>query len=259
MRIVLFTSVVLLLAISGETASSPSVFLQSELDAAFEGAEMVDLSTSKVNSVVTLRETVKLSPPDEPILVKTFKRESLPEVLKPAFAKPEVAGVTINSRYVAIIHTDLKKEYQDILAHELVHAYISLASPEPLPFWFHEGSAVHFSTDKTRKFYGQPSDKEVGVMVGKNVELTDTYKQKLHSFHYLIEKVGKKRFYEWYKEAVETGNVDARPLLGLEPAVEAKAKAKKAVPVWLIVAAGVVVVAVVVVGIYATRGDNEYL
>lgn len=240
-------------------ASSPSVFAQAQLDAAFKGAEMVDLATSKVHSVVTLRETVKILPPPETVLVKTFKRESLPEVLKPAFAKPEVVGVTINGRYVAIIHTDLHKEYQDVLAHELVHAYISLASPKPLPFWFHEGSAVHFSTDKAWKFYGQPSKDQVGVMVGRTVELTDTYKQKLHSFHYLIEKVGKERFYEWYKEAVETGNVDARPLMGLKPASEVEKQRKKGLPLWMIVGAGVVVVAVVIIGLHATREDREYL
>lgn len=175
----------------------------SVLDAAFQGAQRIDLATSKAPSVVTLRDKVKIPPPKTLVLVKTFKKESLPDVLQPAFAKPGVMGVTIRGRYVAILQTEFPKEYQDVLSHELVHAYISQASPKPLPFWFQEGSAVHFSTDKGWRFYGKPSDTQTGVMEGRIVNLSDTYKQKLQSFHFLIEKAGDKRFNEWFRETVK--------------------------------------------------------
>lgn len=241
------------------TASVPSSRLDAAgLDQAFDGAEKIDLRTSTVSSVVKLREVVGIPPPETTVLVKTFKRDSIPAALAPVFAKPGIAGVTIGGRYVAIIHTDLRKEHEDVLRHELVHAYITLASPQPLPFWFQEGSAVHFSTDKGRKFYGQPSEDNPGVMVGRSVELTDTYKQKLNNFHYLIDKVGKDRFYEWYRNAVETGEVDARPLLGLPTDEEAEpASFTRPFPVWLGVVIGLVIVAVAVAGYYSMKTGGE--
>jgi hypothetical protein len=240
-------------------ASSPSRVSDAELAAAFVGAQRVDLRTSKASSVVTLREVVKLPPPAAPVLVKTFRRESIPVVLKPVFANSGIMGVTMNSRFIAILHTEFPKEHEDILRHELVHAYISMISPKPLPFWFQEASAVHFSTDKGRKFYGKPAE-EVGRMVGKTVDLTDTYKQKLQSFHFLIEQAGKEKFYEWYREAVLTGDVDARLLLGLKPAIETQPRRfRKPFPLWLGLAIAGVVVVVTIIGFYAAKMERQQI
>jgi hypothetical protein len=235
-------------------------YVPQELVDAFAGAQKVDLATSKISSVVTLRDVVKIPPPSDLALVKVFKRGSLPDVLKPVFAKPGICGVTIYGRYIAIIYTDMRKEYEDILRHELVHAYITMTSPKPLPFWFQEGSAVHFSTDKALKFYGRPSNDQVGVMVGKTVTLDPTYKQKLASFHFLIEQAGKPRFYAWYKNAVLTGDIDAQELLRSpsctplpQPATERK------LPFWLIGLAVVVVVAVAIIGYLAYRQESGYI
>lgn len=249
-----------LLALAGQCrASSPTGTRQAALDHAFKGAQVVDLRTSREPCVVKLRETVKIPPPEAPILVKVFKRESLPGVLKPIFANKGIAGVTINGRYIAILHTPFDKEHHDILQHELVHAYITMASPLPLPFWFQEGSAVHFSTDKGRKFYGQPSKKERWVMEGRVVDLSGTYKQKLQSFHFLIDKVGKDRFYKWYREAVLTGKVDARPLLGLEQSDKAtRTSFKKPISIWLIVIIAVVVIVVAVAGYISVKRGGDY-
>ena len=234
----------------------------SGLDYEFRDAKRIDLRTSTVSSVVTLREVVKISPPHEPILVKIFYEGKLSPLMKSVFQDQKIRGMTINGKYIAILHTDFDKEYQDVLKHELVHAYITLASPQPLPFWFQEGSAVHFSTDKPKKFYGKPSETHVGVMEGKVVEVADTYKQKLQSFHFLIEKAGKKKFYEWYKQAVESGNVDARPLMGLKPLDETEDKtsiSKKPIPVWLWAVIGGVVIIVGIIGFYASQRDNSYI
>ncbi len=229
------------------------------LAAAFQDAQKVDLRTSRVPSVVVLRDQIKIPPPSDPVLVKVFKREALPEVLKPAFSKPGIAGVTLLSRFVAIIQTDLHKEYQDILSHELVHAYISLVSPEPLPFWFQEGSAVYFSMGKARKFYGQPSKEHPGMMVGRTVEVDPVYRQKLHSFQYLVESAGDAKFRKWFRQAVMSGKVDARTLTGLSAEVEqAPVARRRSLPVWPIVAIGLAVVVVLVAGFYASRRDAGY-
>jgi hypothetical protein len=235
---------------------SSATFDPMALKEAFEGAQEVDLATSRVTSVVKLREVVKIPPPADIVLVKTFKREALPAVLQPAFHNPNISGVTIGGRYIAIIQTDLHKEYDDILAHEMVHAYITLASPSPLPFWFQEGSAVHFSTDKGRKFYGQPSKDQIGVMVGKTVELDATYKQKLQSFHFMIEKAGDEKFNKWFRDAVMTGIVNPRPLLGLSEKPLAPKHSLRRLPLWLIgIAVGVVVI-VIVIGIHVARRED---
>lgn len=234
-------------------------FDPAALQEAFKGAEHVDLKTSKVSSVVKLRNDVKIPPPSQIVLVKTFKRNTLPSVLEPVFVNPNVSGVTIAGRYVAIIQTDLTKEYNDVLSHELVHAYISLSCPKPLPFWFQEGAAVHFSTDKTLKFYGQPSKDQTGVMIGKTVELDDTYKQKLQSFHFMIEKAGDKKFNAWFRDAVMTGKVDPRPLLGLSDTPPAQHSQHKLLPIWMIAVIAGIVVTVVVIGIYAARRDDGYI
>ena len=108
--------------------------------------------------------------------------------------------------------------------------------------------------DKARKFYGQPSKTKPRMMEGRVVDLTPTYKQKLRSFHFLIEQVGKDRFYQWYKQAVITGNTDARPLLGLDSKEEAALpKTKKAFPLWLGVVIGAAVVFVAVAEYVSTR------
>jgi hypothetical protein len=250
---ILLTALVLLLSLGLEAAAQ---WDSAALDDAFRGAQVIDLAKSRVPSVVALREVVKIPPPAEPVLVKTFRRDGLPPAIRPAFSKPETNGVTIGGRYIAIIHTEFSKEYDDVLSHELVHAYISLASPKPLPTWFHEGSAVHFSIDKNWKFYGKPSDSQAGVMVGQKVELPEFYKNKLQNFHYLIEKVGKPKFYKWYREAVMTGVVNARPLLGLTP-VAKRTPFTKAIPVWAIVLAGMVVAGISVAGYYAMRRERD--
>ncbi len=258
-RLLSFGSIFIYLILMAGAVAADAVFDPVALEKAFEGAQKIDLTTSKVSSVVKLREVVKIPPPADIVLAKTFKRESLPAVLQSAFANPNISGVTIGGRYIAIIHTDLHKEYDDILAHELVHAYITLASPNPLPFWFQEGSAVHFSTDKDRKFYGQPSKDQIGVMIGKTVELDDTYKQKLQSFHYMIEKAGDKKFNKWFREAVITGKVNPRPLLGLSEQPSASKHSAKRAPFWFVGVIAVVVIVVIIIGIHTARREEGYI
>ncbi len=93
---------------------------------------------------MTLRDVIKIPPPITPVLVKTFKRENLPEALKPAFPNPGVMGVTIFGRFVAILDTPFEKEREDLLRHELVHAYITMACPKPLPFSVSGGERCPF-------------------------------------------------------------------------------------------------------------------
>ena len=169
--------------------------------------------------------------------------------------------MTINGRFIVILKTDFHQEYQDVLNHELVHAYITLASPKPLPFWFQEASAVHFSTDADTKVYGKPSEKYAGVTDAKIATLPEDYQQKLQSFHFLIERVGAEKFYKWYRNAVATGDIDARPLLGLPKLAAPASKPERrsdSTLVWVEIGAGCVVVAVLVGGFFAARRRDDF-
>ncbi len=232
---------------------------EGALERAFAGAERIDLRTCDVSSVVALREKVGIPPPETTVLVKVFDRDSLPIVLRPSFATEGAAGVTINGRYIAILKTELRDEYKDILRHELVHAYITLASPEPLPLWFQEGSAVYYSMGKDRKFYGQAVKDRPGVVVGKTVELPNSYKQQLQTFNYILETVGEKDFNAWYKQAVMSGNVDPKPLLGLDSHDNAGAKKhRERSRLWLLYILGGGVVVVLVIAFITSRYEREY-
>jgi hypothetical protein len=91
------------------------------------------------------------------------------------------------------------------------------------------------------------------------VDLTNTYKQKLQSFHFLIGRVGNDRFYKWYREAVRTGKVDARPLLGLEQADKAPQRAfKKPISGWFIAVIAAVVIVVAVAGYISVKRGGDY-
>lgn len=231
---------------------------KEELRIAFQGAQIIDLGTCSVSSVVILRKDIGIKPPSIPVYLKMFDKKRLPPVLRPLFKNPGTLGVTVNGEYIAILKTNIRDEYEDTLKHELVHAYITLASPKPLPFWFQEGSAVHFSMNQDRKFYGQPEKDKNGVMVGRVIELPEEYKQKLQSFHYLIEKVGEKKFYRWYKNAVETGDVDARPLLGLNQKDHQPPDLKRPIPIWLTLVVGAVILLVLLAAYYSSRRNSDY-
>lgn len=225
----------------------------------FRDGARIDLRTCTAASVVKLRKTVGVRPPSTVVLVKEFAPQTLPAELGPAFARPNTQAVTINGRFIAILKTDFHQEYQDVLNHELVHAYISLAAPKPLPFWFQEASAVHFSTDADRKVYGKPSEKYAGVTEAKVAELPEDYQRKLQSFHFLIERGGAQKFYKWYKNAVATGDVDARPLLGLPKlAVPKPERHGDSTLLWAGVGAGCVVVVVLVGGFFAARRRDDF-
>lgn len=246
-------------AVGSVCASEPMMFNINDLQDAFEGAQVVDLRTSKVSSVVKLREVVKIPPPSDPVYVKTFTRANLPAVLQQVFNKPGIVGVTVSKHYVAIIKTDFKAEYQDTLAHELVHAYICLASPNGLEdFAFQEASAVYFSTNQEGKLYHEVSNTKVNVTELKRVQIADEYKQKLHTFQFIIEKVGEKEFYKRYRNAVITGNTSKGALLGLKsPKTIQPNQEKKPFPLWIKVMIVAAVVIVAGIGFYSAWQNTD--
>lgn len=202
----------------------PGEYLQLRQDAAlaaeFLTGETYLLSTSNINSVVTLRRTVKIPPPDGFIYVKKYRSiESMPPEVSDVFHRlstsdgAKVQGVTIRGRYIAMLNSEYQSQYADNLAHEMVHAYITLVSPSELPKWFQEGAAVYFSIGTDNRFYTKKGDMRIA-----QVTIPEDYKRKLYTFQHIEEQIGKPKLYAFVRKSVVTGDVDARSALGLKPA-----------------------------------------
>ena len=191
---------------------------QAEMAAEFLMGDVYDLTTSKVPAIVKLRTWVKIPPPRSLVYVKKYSpKDQVPEQVAQAFGslsnredRARVQGVTMNGRYIALLEVEFHDELADNLGHELVHAYITLASPEDLPKWFQEGAAVYFSTGRGSKLYGA-----TGNPVMKQVTLPDDYKSRLYSFQYIENTVGRKKLFEFVRKSVETGKPDPRSALGM--------------------------------------------
>ncbi|MBI2844477.1 MAG: hypothetical protein HYX78_13865 [Armatimonadetes bacterium] len=193
---------------------------QAALAAEFLTGDTYLLSTSKIKSAVKLREWVKIPPPPGFVYVKKYASTSaMPPIVEDVFdqlasseMQARVQGVNIRGRYIALLETEYHDELVDNLAHEMVHAYLTLASGVDLPSWFHEGAAVYFSIGKESRLYGKTGDPKI-----KQVTVPESYKRDLYSFDYIERKIGRKKLFEFVKESVETGQVDARAALGLNP------------------------------------------
>jgi hypothetical protein len=192
---------------------------QAAMAAEFLKGDTYTLSTAQISSVVTLRKSVKIPPPAGFVYVREYSSQaSMPPVVRQAFVSltrtdnAHVEGVTIHGRYIALMKSDFHRELEDNLAHEMVHAYLTLACKGPLPTWFQEAAAVYFSLGEDSRYYNKTND----PAVIKDMRLPEDYKGNLHLFQYLEDKVGKDKLYEFIREAVRTGNPDARTALGLK-------------------------------------------
>jgi hypothetical protein len=189
------------------------------LEAEFLTGDTYSLSTSDIKSVVTLRKLVKIPPPDGLVYVKRYSSMSaMPPDVAEVFRRlapgenARVRGVTIQGRYIALLDAEYKEELADNLAHEMVHAYITLVSPTDLPRWFQEGAAIYFSAGTETRFYSKVGDPKM-----TQVTIPEDYKRKLYSFQHIEKKIGREKLYEFVRKSVLTGNVDTRAALGLGP------------------------------------------
>jgi hypothetical protein len=120
---------------------------------------LVDLSTSDDPAVVRLRDDLSIPAPEGYIFVRIFpSRQAMPELVRRAFEDENVAGVTIFTRYVAVLAEEKEVRAEKILqaqtlpvtlSHELVHAYVNSHVGQEvftqLPRWYSEGLAIYFS------------------------------------------------------------------------------------------------------------------
>jgi hypothetical protein len=119
---------------------------------------LVSLATSTDQAVVRSRDVAGIEAPAGYIFVRFYSsREAMPELVRQAFEAPDVAGVTILSRYIAVLaerkETWAQRALQlqtlpETISHELIHAYVNSALGQlkfDLPAWYSEGLAIYFS------------------------------------------------------------------------------------------------------------------
>jgi hypothetical protein len=180
---------------------------------------LVDLSKSDDPAVKALRNQVGLPPPAGYIFVRFYtSRAAMPDLLQRAFDDPQVAGVTIYTRYVAILEEEKFTVEEQILqsqtlpgthSHELVHAYINASlgpqNTAEMPIWYHEGIASYFS--------GSAATHRVEVPGGLTVVQVapEDYQQYDLNFRYLEDEYGKSKLNNLVRQSVE--QADARVLL----------------------------------------------
>jgi hypothetical protein len=180
-------------------------------------SERIDLAQSKDPAVVKLRDEIGIPPPSGWIFVRYYpSRQAMPERVRYAFDNPQVAGVTILSKYIAII-SEPKASWAeralqelaspDILSHELVHAYVNsvLASnnhslSESFPLWFDEGLASYISHSDTPHSI-------ITQNLTINQTATEEYQSYVLIFKFLQNRLGQKRLNEKIRLALETANL----------------------------------------------------
>lgn len=163
--------------------------------------ELVDFRSSDNPAIIKLRDEIGLLPPIGFIYVRYYpSRQEMPDLIEKAFENPQVAGVTILSRYIAILDEPKLSWPERFLqgktmpgthAHELVHAFINaslLDSTGPnhidLPKWFEEGLANYISGS------GKPH-----TVITPDYSMTQTasdeYQRYELYFHYLESRLGR--------------------------------------------------------------------
>lgn len=178
----------------------------------------VDLTTSDDPAVLKLRRQVSLPAPPGYIFVRIYpSRQAMPEIVRAAFQDPQVAGVTILSRYVAILDQEKsswpERSLQSItsdktLSHELVHAFVNSYLAEKgrlgqvaLPKWFEEGIAIYFS-----------GSNEPSAIITPNLTVsqapTEEYQQYQLVFQYLQAKLGRQELFGRIQQVLDTGGAE---------------------------------------------------
>jgi len=120
---------------------------------------LVNLATVDDPAINKFRKRVNLPPPSGLVFVRTYNDvATMPLPIRTIFEEHNAAGVTMFTRYIAILD-DKKPTWQEqslhkqtlprTISHELVHAYVNtnlgIEAINLMPTWFHEGVAIYFS------------------------------------------------------------------------------------------------------------------
>ncbi len=164
--------------------------------------ELVSLATSSDSGVIKIRDEAGIDAPDGYVFVRFYSsREAMPDLVRRAFESPEVAGVTIFSRYVAVLAENKRTWPQRALqlqtlpettSHELIHTYVNSTLGQlksDIPPWFSEGLAIYFSGSETKHTIVTPNF-TISNSSTEDYQLYDT------AFKFLEARHGRERLLE---------------------------------------------------------------
>lgn len=173
--------------------------------------DLVLLSTSNDSGVTKIRDEAGIEAPDGYVFVRFYtSREAMPPLVRRAFESPDVAGVTILSRYIAILDEEKKTWQQRALqvqtlpettSHELIHSYVNsilLPVEFDLPAWYSEGLAIFFSGSEM-----------IHTIITPNFSISSTssseYQDYNTTFKYLEAKLGRERLLDLIGQSIQEG------------------------------------------------------
>jgi hypothetical protein len=131
----------------------------------------------------------------------------MPDLVRRLFQNPEVRGVTIFTRYVAVLAEKSSVEPNTLpktISHELVHAYLKAVQGtkniDAFPVWYDEGMAIHFSGSSepscTTHDYGS-------VNITNCTVAPEDYQQYAANFGYVEARLGRMKFLKLVKQSFE--------------------------------------------------------
>jgi hypothetical protein len=171
---------------------------------------LIDLRTSDDPAVVRLRDDLGIPAPEGYTFVRIFpSRQVMPELVRHAFEDENIAGVTIFTRYIAVLAEEKEARAEQILqaqalpatlSHELVHAYINAVLGEEgythLPRWYSEGLAIYFSGSGTEHRAVTPGFEVVLTSPAEYIGYRD-------NFRFLKARLGTQRLEELIAASLE--------------------------------------------------------
>lgn len=174
---------------------------------------LIDMQNSQDPAIRQLRQEAAIPPPPGYVFMHTYPSlDVMPPIIKRGFINKNVAGITMYSRYIAIL-ADENQSWPELLldsqtiprtiSHELVHAYVNALlgydNYRQQPKWWQEGIAIYFS-----------GSGEEHIVVTPNMTITSTspdeYRYYKLIFEFLENKLGREKLLESIKISVLDSN-----------------------------------------------------
>ena len=132
-------------------ADEPAVLARELSRQGIAVLQVIDVRTSTVSPLPRMRQIIRLPfPSDGRIFIVDGNHRAFDAMfavrLQPDGDLRRIDGFALGRMVVVGVSESLKKRYDDVLRHEMVHAYLNVVAPERnLPTWLEEGLACYFS------------------------------------------------------------------------------------------------------------------
>lgn len=167
---------------------------------------LVNFSSSNNKAVKALRNEAHLPPPKGGAILRIYAAgEIMPPPIRALF-QGNIQGITRYYRFIAINAAHKSpEELENIISHELVHAYIlsSLGVNNTLPRWFNEGVALYLSGAKDQYVTLE------GLNWTRISRVSDEYAEYRLIFRYLNYALGRRGVTEFIRQTVQQQSVTA--------------------------------------------------